>query len=221
MLPNDIIDKIVNSEYHDPFQILGVHFSGNGMAVIRTFQPHARSVDVLIGIETKRMNRIHNEGMFEIEINRLSCPDPDFHPFSYRFQITYFDGNIHISNDPYRFLPQLGDVDKYLFNSGTHYSLYNHMGAHVISCDNIQGTIFRVWAPAAKRVSVLGNFNSWEAILLAVALILFILSSLFGLTTNRPRNYGVLSLEIPAQPERQGPASAQRAHNGGVSQRDD
>jgi 1,4-alpha-glucan branching enzyme len=162
MLPNDIIDKIVNSEYHDPFQILGVHFSGDGMAVIRTFQPHARSVDVLIGIETKRMNRIHNEGMFEIEINRLSCPDPDFHPFSYRFQITYFDGNIHITNDPYRFLPQLGDVDKYLFNSGTHYSLYNHMGAHVITCDNIQGTIFRVWAPAAKRVSILGNFNGWD-----------------------------------------------------------
>ncbi len=162
MLPNDIIDKIINSEHHDPFQVLGVHFSGDDMAVIRTFQPHAKFVDVLIGTETKRMNSIHDKGMFEIEISRLSCTDPDFHPFSYRFQITYFDGNTHITNDPYRFLPQLGDVDKYLFNSGTHYSLYNHMGAHVITCDNIQGTIFRVWAPAAKRVSVLGNFNGWD-----------------------------------------------------------
>ena len=162
MLLNDIIDKIVNSECHDPFQILGVHFSGSDKAVIRTFQPHATAVDLLIGTAAHGMQKIHQAGMFEIEVNRSSCADPDFHPFSYQFHITYHDGNTSITNDPYRFLPQLGDVDKYLFNSGTHYNLYTHMGAHLTTCDNIRGTIFRVWAPAAKRVSILGNFNGWD-----------------------------------------------------------
>jgi 1,4-alpha-glucan branching enzyme len=162
MLLNDIIDKVINSEYHDPFQILGVHLSGTEKAIIRTFQPHAQSVDVVIGESAHTMRRIRSEGMFEIEVDRSSCFDPDFNPYNYRFRITYFDGNTHITNDPYRFLPQLGEEDKYLFNSGTNYNLYNHMGAHVTSCDNIKGTIFRVWAPAAKRVSVLGNFNGWD-----------------------------------------------------------
>ena len=162
MLLNDIIDKIVNSECHDPFQVLGVHFSGSDKAVIRTFQPHATAVDLLIGTAAHGMQKIHQAGMFEIEVNRSSCADPDFHPFSYQFHITYHDGNTSITNDPYRFLPQLGDVDKYLFNSGTHYNLYTHMGAHLTTCDNIRGSIFRVWAPAAKRVSILGNFNGWD-----------------------------------------------------------
>ena len=162
MLINDIIDKIVNSECHDPFQILGVHFSGSDRAVIRTFQPHATSVDLLIGTATHGMQKIHHAGMFEIEVDLSSLADPNLHPFSYQFRITYHDGNTHITNDPYRFSPQLGDVDKYLFNSGTHYNLYAHMGAHVTTCENIKGTIFRVWAPAAKRVSVLGNFNGWD-----------------------------------------------------------
>jgi 1,4-alpha-glucan branching enzyme len=162
MLIDDIIDKIINSEYHDPFQVLGVHLSGPEMAIIRTFQPHAMSVDVLTGSMIHRMKKIRREGMFEVEINRSSCFDPDFSPYNYRFKITYFDGNTQIINDPYRFLPQLGEEDKYLFNSGTNYYLYNHMGAHITSHDNIHGTMFRVWAPAAKRVSILGNFNGWD-----------------------------------------------------------
>jgi len=162
MLLNDIINKIIASEYHDPFQALGVHFSGADTATVRTFQPHAESVEFLMGAEIRGMDKIRPEGLFTLELTRSSCPDPDFHPFNYRFKITYFNGNTHIVNDPYRFMPQLGDVDKYLFNSGTHYSLYNHMGAHLTTCEDLKGTIFRVWAPAAKRVSVLGNFNGWD-----------------------------------------------------------
>ena len=162
MLLNDIINKIIASEYHDPFQALGVHFSGADTATVRTFQPHAESVEFLMGAEIRGMDKIRPEGLFTLELTRSSCPDPDFHPFNYRFKITYFNGNTHIVNDPYRFMPQLVDVDKYLFNSGTHYSLYNHMGAHLTTCEDLKGTIFRVWAPAAKRVSVLGNFNGWD-----------------------------------------------------------
>ncbi len=162
MRPDDIIKKIINSEYHDPFQALGVHFPEPDLAVIRTFQPHAESVDLLMGSDTYTMKKICEEGIFELTIPRSSCTDPDFRPYNYRFLITYFDGNTYTTNDYYRFLPQLGNEDKYLFNSGTNYELYNHLGAHVTTCENIEGTIFRVWAPAAKRVSVIGNFNSWD-----------------------------------------------------------
>jgi len=162
MQPDDIIDKIVRSEYHDPFQVLGVHFKGPDVAVIRTFQPHAASVDVLIDAEVYAMTKVRDEGIFELTLSPSSCADPDFHPYNYRFHITYFDANTYITNDCYRFLPQLGMDDRYLFNSGTNYNLYNHMGAHVAVCENIEGTIFRVWAPSAKRVSVLGNFNGWD-----------------------------------------------------------
>jgi 1,4-alpha-glucan branching enzyme len=162
MQPNDIIDKIIHSEYHDPFQVLGVHFMEPDLAVIRTFQPHAASVDVLTETDTYAMTKIREEGIFELTISRSACADPDFRPYNYRFRITYADGNTYITNDCYRFLPQLGKDDRYLFNSGTNYSLYNHMGAHLAVCENIEGTIFRVWAPAAKRVSVLGNFNGWD-----------------------------------------------------------
>jgi 1,4-alpha-glucan branching enzyme len=162
MLLSDLIEKIVHSEFHDPFQVLGVHFSENGTAIFRTFQPHAASVDLLIETQTYRLKKIHPQGMFEIEISRSLGPDPDFNPYSYQFSITYFDGNIYVTNDPYRFLPQLGEEDKYLFNAGTNYNLYEHMGAHPTLCAHIQGTIFRVWAPAAKRVSLLGNFNGWD-----------------------------------------------------------
>ncbi|MDR3630786.1 MAG: 1,4-alpha-glucan branching protein GlgB [Desulfocapsaceae bacterium] len=162
MILNDLIDKIIASEHHDPFQVLGVHFSESDTAVVRTFQPHAVSVELLLGNAAHVMKKIRPEGLFAFECQRETCPDPDLHPSSYRFKIIYFDGNTHITNDPYRFMPQLGEMDRYLFNSGTHYSLYNHMGAHLTSCEDIQGTLFRVWAPAAKRVSVLGHFNGWD-----------------------------------------------------------
>ncbi len=157
-------DKIILATHHDPFQFLGVHFTGaqEQTVAIRTFQPHAVSVTLLTETFSLPMKKSRDEGIYELELERAAFKDINLDPYNYQFQITYFDGTVSTVNDPYRFLPALDEQDRYLFNFGTHYELYNHMGAHLTSRSGIDGTIFRVWAPSASRVSVLGNFNGWD-----------------------------------------------------------
>ena len=155
---SDQIDRVIASDHHDPYQVLGLHFIDQKprTALVRTFQPHAESVQIVINDEKQYMNKMRDEGLYEIEL-------PEFpEPFAYHFAIHYSDKTVHSTEDPSRFLPQLGDMDRYLFNSGTHYKLYDKLGAHGVTIDAIEGTIFRVWAPGARRVSVIGNFNSWD-----------------------------------------------------------
>ncbi len=153
-----LIDSIIASDHHDPFQVLGLHFIDQEplSALVRTFQPHAESVQIIIHDEKQYMYRMRPEGLYEIVLPGLS------EPFPYNFEILYNDRSVHTAADPYSFLPQLGDMDRYLFNSGTHYRLYDRLGAHRTTINGIDGTIFRVWAPGARRVSVIGNFNSWD-----------------------------------------------------------
>ena len=115
------------------FQVLGVHFSGKNdeIATIRTFQPHAYQVDLLTGEQRYPMIRIRAEGVFEISIDRSVLADPALGPFTYQFEIHYHSGAVQAINDPYRFLPQLDERDRYLFNFGTNYRLYDHMGSHL------------------------------------------------------------------------------------------
>ncbi len=160
----EITEKILKADYHDPFAVLGVHFHEgvSGMATIRTFQPHANKVELLLDGKEYAMKRVHEDGLFAIDIKRNSVSDPDLPPFNYQYRITFFNGVQHTINDPYRFLPQLDKSDAYLFNFGTNYRLYDHFGAHLKTIDNVFGTVFRVWAPSAKRVSVIGHFNGWD-----------------------------------------------------------
>jgi len=152
-----IIDKIINSDCHDPFQALGLHVISEKppQSIIRTFQPHAESVRLLIDGELRDMYKMREEGLFEIIVPRLP-------PFDYSFDVTYYNHNTNRFADPYRPLPQLGNDDCYLFNNGTHYQLYEKLGAHPTTIDGKTGTIFRVWAPNARRVSVIGDFNAWD-----------------------------------------------------------
>ena len=152
------IDRVIASDHHDPFQVLGLHFIDREprAALVRTFQPYAESVQIVIGTRKEFMYKMRPEGLFEIVLDDLS------EPFPYEFEIRRFDNTVQTVADPYNFLPQLGEIDRYLFNSGTHYRLYDRLGAHPATIDNIPGTIFRVWAPSASRVSVIGDFNSWD-----------------------------------------------------------
>ena len=152
------IDRIIHSDHHDPFAVLGFHLlpRETPAAVIRTFQPHATSVVLLRDGERHEMYKTRDEGLYEIVIPNCDAP------FAYEFEAAFYDGTIHRCRDPYRFLPLLSDYDQYLFNFGTHYQLYDKLGAHPAAIDGIEGTIFRVWAPSARRVSVLGNFNYWD-----------------------------------------------------------
>ena len=164
MYINEQIDRIVHSTHYDPFQVLGVHFSGEDdkIATVRTFQPHAGTVELLIGGRRFPMTRIREEGMYEVSLDRTNLADPDLDPYVYQFAISYQSGFVQTINDPYRFLPQLEERDGYLFNFGTNYRLYEHMGSHHAVLSHVSGTIFRVWAPNAQGVSVVGNFNGWD-----------------------------------------------------------
>jgi len=155
---NTEIDRLIDSEHHDPFVVLGFHHldPNADSAVIRTFQPHAKSCWLQADGTKREMYRTRPEGLFEIVIP--NCTEP----FFYQYEARFYDETTHVWKDPYRFFPQMSEYDRYLFNNGTCYEIYNMLGAHLVTIDGIEGTIFRVWAPSARRVSVLGNFNYWD-----------------------------------------------------------
>jgi 1,4-alpha-glucan branching enzyme len=161
---NEQINRLLRAEHYDPFKVLGVHFTGkeNNTAVIRCFQPHAHTVSLLIDNQEIPMVRIREEGLFEASIDRRKAADNELAPYNYQYKITYNDGVEQTINDPYRFMPILGEDDRFLFNFGTNYEIYNHMGAQPGMYSKITGTIFRVWAPSASRISVIGDFNGWD-----------------------------------------------------------
>jgi len=128
-MPIDVmreLERIIQADQHDPFTVLGTHFIKQQppAAVIRTFQPHAESVTLLRGNERRPLYRMREEGIFEVIISDCSAP------FDYQLEALYYDRSVRTFRDAYRFLPQLSDFDCHLISQGTHYELYNKMGAH-------------------------------------------------------------------------------------------
>ncbi len=152
------LDRVIASDHHDPFVVLGLHVIEHEptSAIIRAFLPLAESVHLVVNGEKRDMYKMREEGLFEIVVVDYA------EPFSYQFEVTCYDHSTREIFDPYRFLPQLSEFDRYLFGRGTHYEIYNHLGAHLTKINGIEGTIFRVWAPSARRVSVIGDFNYWD-----------------------------------------------------------
>jgi 1,4-alpha-glucan branching enzyme len=150
------VEAIVKGDHYDPFAVLGPHESADGV-VVRSFLPGARSVTVLEAGSSRplaTLERVNNAGFFAgtVALSR---------PFSYRLSIDW-DGRLVELDDPYRFGPWLGELDLHLLAEGTHAIAYEKMGAHVITHQDVPGVAFVVWAPNAKRVSVVGNFNAWD-----------------------------------------------------------
>ncbi len=152
------IDALVNGAHSDPFAILGMHGGDDSPLSVRAFAPGASSVEVVDpknGRRLAELPRIHDAGFFAGTIPRRKKR------FNYRLRLTRGDQVTEIE-DPYRFPPLLGELDLYLMAEGTHQQLYNKLGAHQTSIDDIDGVSFVVWAPNAKRVSVVGDFNQWD-----------------------------------------------------------
>ncbi len=152
------LDKVIAGDHHDPFQVLGLHPLADepGKAVIRTVLPLAESVRLVTKSAERDMYKMRDEGLYELVISDYR------EPYTYYFEATCFNQEIRYFHDPYRLEPQLSDYDLHLFNAGNHYQIYNKLGAHPLIIDGIEGTIFRVWAPGARRVSVIADFNYWD-----------------------------------------------------------
>jgi 1,4-alpha-glucan branching enzyme len=164
------IELIARGQHSDPFGVLGPHWSeqdGKKSLAIRVFRPNAAEVTVLWGkkVETHRAIRIHPEGVFEAQIPASGAGKPQSEvpaPGAYRVRIRFSDENVFETFDPYAFPPVLTEYDLYLSGEGTHYQKYEKLGAHVREVAGVRGVHFGVWAPNARRVSVVGDFNFWD-----------------------------------------------------------
>ena len=149
------IEALVRGDHSDPFSLLGVHDAADGTPLVRTFQPHAGRVwliDARSGRSGGELSREHAEGLF---VGRL----PNREAYRLRLEV---GGNLLEIDDPYRFPPILGELDSYLIAEGNHLWLYEKLGAHPMKLEGVAGVGFLVWAPNARRVSVVGNFNGWD-----------------------------------------------------------
>ena len=148
-------DALVNGKHNNPFAILGLQRTREGR-VVRTLQPGAKSVDLVDrhGDTLATMQRIHDGGLFE-------APMPP-RKRNYALRITWQSGETQVVEDTYRFPSTLGELDLYLLGEGSDANIYRKLGAHPKTVSRIDGTRFAVWAPNASRVSVVGDFNSWD-----------------------------------------------------------
>ncbi|MGB8649080.1 MAG: 1,4-alpha-glucan branching protein GlgB [Mycobacteriales bacterium] len=145
------LDRLAGGAHHDPHGILGMHPSGSG-SVIRALRPGAEKVVAVL--DGERVELQHRSfGVFEAQV-----PGP---VRDYRLDVTYH-GTTYPADDPYRYLPTLGEVDLHLIGEGRHEQLWTVLGAHVRRYGETTGVSFAVWAPSARGVRVVGDFNGWN-----------------------------------------------------------
>jgi len=155
------IHSLVEGCNQNPHGLLGMHPLGSKPGiVVRALIPDAAAIRIEpVHDKTKpiiELKKIHTAGLFEGYSHNTS------EVYAYDLVITYQDGRIYRTRDPYSFLPTISDFDLYLFNAGDARRIYRHLGAHLRIIDGVPGTSFAVWAPCAKRVSVIGTFNNWH-----------------------------------------------------------
>ena len=149
---------LIEARHCDPFRILGIR-SCDGKFVARVLRPDAAEVAVILegkGAKPQKLTRLDEHGLFEGEVTGFSEGMP------YTLELTGHDGVKWRQRDAYSFPAVLGEMDIYLFNEGTHYDIHKKLGAHVKVIGDVPGVHFAVWAPAAQRVSVVGDFNNWD-----------------------------------------------------------
>lgn len=153
---SSFIEQLSGGYCKDPFSYLGSHFE-HGHCVIRVYLPEADAINI-IDYQGRLLSptiKIDDCGIF---VALLNSSDPNLY---YRLRVTYPLGEIDIE-DPYRFKSSLFTLDNWLLSEGTHLRPYEKLGAHFETQENISGVHFSVWAPNAKRVSVVGDFNYWD-----------------------------------------------------------
>lgn len=155
-----LIDELKNGIINAPKHLLGNHDYGDGQ-VIMVYRPHAEKVCV---VSPTGKNRDEMECLSDGVYGFYSAKKK-YKGTKYRIETTYQDGTTVVTADAYAFNSQITDFDTYLFAEGKHYDVYEKFGAHPMTIDGVKGTYFAVWAPHARRVSVVGDFNMWDGAL--------------------------------------------------------
>ncbi len=155
-----LIDELKNGIINAPKHLLGNHDYGDGQ-VIMVYRPHAEKVCV---VSPTGKNRDEMECLSDGVYGFYSAKKK-YKGTKYRIETTYQDGTTVVTADAYAFDSQITDFDTYLFAEGKHYDVYEKFGAHPKTIDGVKGTYFAVWAPHARRVSVVGDFNMWDGAL--------------------------------------------------------
>ncbi|MFE8115794.1 1,4-alpha-glucan branching enzyme [Brenneria goodwinii] len=154
---SDAINSLISGHYADPFSLLGMHKTSNGIEV-RALLPDAQAAWVIEahnGRKVAQLSRYDERGFFCAVLPRRK------NLFHYQLAVTW-QQETYLIEDPYRFGPLLQDLDIWLLAEGTHLRPYERLGAHLETLDGVAGTRFSVWAPNAQRVSVVGQFNFWD-----------------------------------------------------------
>jgi 1,4-alpha-glucan branching enzyme len=150
------LDTLVKREHPNPHAVLGSHPDAGGV-VIRALRPAANEIKALLDDGSAiELRQIHPGGVFE---GTAEGAEPPLH---YRLAVDYGASGSFTIEDPYAFGPTIGELDLHLIGEGRHEDIYEKLGAHVREHQNVTGTAFSVWAPAARAVSVVGDFNSWD-----------------------------------------------------------
>jgi 1,4-alpha-glucan branching enzyme len=152
------VEAIATGQHGDPFAVLGLHRGPSGLLSVRVFRPWADEVQVVdagSGALVARLEKLHQAGFFA---GQIAGRDGRF-----RYRLRFTSGaDSWEEADPYGFPLYLGELDLHLMAEGTHRRLYEKLGAHPAALEGVVGVAFAVWAPNARRVSVVGDFNRWD-----------------------------------------------------------
>lgn len=159
---DDQLEALQHGYHRDPHTLLGARREGK-QVIIRTRRPFAETVQAILPDESSVPLKHLRNGIWEGKVKLPEVPD-------YLIEATYLNdagGNeTWLAEDPYRFMPTVGDVDLYLFARGEHERLWDFLGCRLIEhhgiSRSVSGAAFSVWAPAAQAVRVVGDFNSWD-----------------------------------------------------------
>src|SRR5690606_3152925 len=147
----DHLLHILEAKHHQPHAVLGLHNFFEGSKVIRLWRPGAEQIFLEVFGNLVEARKIHEAGIFEYVVPLHT------NPYDYRV----FHQNGLLAHDPYTFVLTFGEMDQYLFGKGVHYQLYHRMGGRVTRHQEVDGARFVLWAPNAKSVSVIVDFNYW------------------------------------------------------------
>src|SRR5947209_16915078 len=155
------LESLIEAANRNPHQLLGMHPLGDGTGVVvRAFLPNAAEVKIVPTQEKDKpeiiLKSLHKSGIFEGVSNKAK------QVYAYDLVITDHQGQVRRYRDAYSFLPTLSETDLYLFGQGNERRIYDKLGSQLRVIDGVAGVSFGVWAPNARRVSVVGDFNGWD-----------------------------------------------------------